>query len=487
MKKFCVCICTLVLALGTLTGCGLFGNSESKPKFKEIGTYEELIALTGNDSAKLTADIDCDYDTLPHMIYCKNFDGDGHTIKNFTVNQTSVKYAALFDIHSTESIKNLTVENATVKCASGFGAAVIVAGGSNCKSIENVHVQKATVQIKQSQRGGGGFMASAYQDCYVAGIYAGKTNYESGEKYDCDIKDCSVDDLTFNLEAVELDTASGNTTDIYGGGIAGRCHSISGCSVTNSNMTLKSASTTNKPYLGGLAATVDGSVENSYVKDCELTVKATWYYKTTSFSTDSFYTSSGYLGGLVSNKEYGSIHNSYVQDCTLKLNSSGSARLGGIVGYAGSMSFVNVYAVGNTVQGGSLKKENTYEYTRNIGGMFGTMSGCSLTSCFAYDNTVTDDADSSSKSKVCGIAGYAGDSVLTYCAFYNTVSGGSSSSTVTSLSGITPTECYLTGSETSGFEALEASEWLGEGLKEKLNLLGEQWQFSDESAPSLNI
>ncbi len=51
---------------------------------KSISTYEELIAINSEEEEEyeLTADIDCNFNTISSPIYLANLDGQGYTIKN---------------------------------------------------------------------------------------------------------------------------------------------------------------------------------------------------------------------------------------------------------------------------------------------------------------------------------------------------------------------------------------------------------------------
>ncbi len=146
---------------------------------------------------KLAADIDlCNVDWTPigvHgdacAIYGFTFDGQGHTISNLNVNNTSIEgtpSAGLFGfIHpgddATSTIKNLTVKNAKV---SGKHNVAVIAGYMT-GTIENCHVENA--KIVNTHDGDG------KETCGdKAGVIAGYLNHASSTVKDCSAKDCTV-------------------------------------------------------------------------------------------------------------------------------------------------------------------------------------------------------------------------------------------------------------------------------------------------------
>lgn len=77
------------------------------------------------------------------------FDGQGHTIKNFNINKTEEFYAGLFN-QLTGTVKNLTVENATVVGNKMAGA---IASNADSGVIDNCHVKNSTVIAKIKKAG----------------------------------------------------------------------------------------------------------------------------------------------------------------------------------------------------------------------------------------------------------------------------------------------------------------------------------------------
>jgi hypothetical protein len=117
MKKKLFLTLTFVSAFTVplLASCsGLFGGSKSSSKAgASITTLDQLLKISKSGSYQLGADIDCASANLTSSIfptendgYTGTFDGDGHSLKNFTAN------CPFFGILSKDGcIKNLVVDN----------------------------------------------------------------------------------------------------------------------------------------------------------------------------------------------------------------------------------------------------------------------------------------------------------------------------------------------------------------------------------------
>ena len=158
----------------------------------EISTAEELAAVGGNLSGSyvLTADIDLggaewtpigafvqvsaegEEAEIPDAAYAftGSFDGQGHTISNFTVNQPESWALGLFGCAANAAISNLTVKDAAIDGATMLGGVV---GYSFCSTVSEAHVENVTVTGHATEISGEGMyggivgagMASLISDC----------------------------------------------------------------------------------------------------------------------------------------------------------------------------------------------------------------------------------------------------------------------------------------------------------------------------------
>ena len=85
-------------------------------------------------------------------LFCNSFDGQGHTISNFTMENTTENYTGLFGyVGYGGSVKNLTVKNATIVGQKMVG---VIAGAveEDC-SVTNCHVEDCTVVANVKKAG----------------------------------------------------------------------------------------------------------------------------------------------------------------------------------------------------------------------------------------------------------------------------------------------------------------------------------------------
>ena len=153
-----VCLISVVFFLGA---CGGFGGSVSDSSGEgggssiiSISTAEDLYALGGsNKSYKLTADIDLvGAAWTPISSFSGTLDGDGHKILNFTVSGSNGNFGFFNTLGGT--VKNLTLENATVTATGTTGYAGVLCGQSNKAMFENITVG-GTVMAKLMTNVGG--------------------------------------------------------------------------------------------------------------------------------------------------------------------------------------------------------------------------------------------------------------------------------------------------------------------------------------------
>lgn len=138
----------------------------SKADFKDLmtATQQANSAYLGKYIV-LTIDINFGGETILGVggQFCNfsgNFDGRGHTISNFNIDNSGCDYyAGLFNYVNGGSIKNLTVKNATVKGTSQVGA--LVGCADNGGVIDNCKVENVTVDGYKKVGGLAGYIAGA--------------------------------------------------------------------------------------------------------------------------------------------------------------------------------------------------------------------------------------------------------------------------------------------------------------------------------------
>lgn len=189
MKKIkSIILCMLMVVCICATAYG-----EAAPAAAiEIATAEELAAVAENLSGSyvLTADIDLggvewtpigafladDGEEMPDAAYAftGSFDGNGHTISNYTINQPDGWAVGLFGCVSEAVIQDLTVENATVDGGMMVGAVV---GYAYCSTLSGITLDDATVTahtIEGAEEAGmiggvvGAGMGSMVTDCQAS-------------------------------------------------------------------------------------------------------------------------------------------------------------------------------------------------------------------------------------------------------------------------------------------------------------------------------
>ena len=320
-------------------------------------------------------------------------DGAGHKITNLTVYNIETFYSGLFSvIGSTGSVKNLTLENASV---SGTNYVGIIAGWS-LGSITDCTVSGAVTHIA----------ANGYK-VFVGGI-AGRA--------EGNVDGCSA--------AVDL-TVTEAQVEIYVGGIVGY---LSSGGSSSSPLMLTASGTANVSgegiNVGGLVGYVSLTA-SAYLSKCHTEMQITANSGNTSayaggligynnssitIITDSYatgdVTASGsydaYAGGLVGDG-YGTITDSYATG-DVTASSSSSAYAGGLVGRSnGAITVADSYATGNVSASG------LYTYCKvSAGGLVGLASFITVRN--AYSSSAVS-AESGNTVYVGGLIGNVGNSV----------------------------------------------------------------------------
>ena len=310
-------------------------------------------------------------------------DGAGHKITNLTVYNTETFYSGLFSvIGSTGSVKNLTLENASV---SGTNYVGIIAGWS-LGSITDCTVSGVVTHI----------VANGYK-VFVGGV--------SG-RAEGNIDGCSA---AVNLTVTDAEAAT------YAGGIAGYL-SFNGSS--SSPLTLTASGTVNivvagSAYAGGL---VGYNYYNITITDSYATGNVTasgydsyagglvGYSQSDSTITDSYATGNVtasssyncYAGGLVGNSSNNiTISDSYATGNVTASSNNNNSYAGGLVGYSWSSTITDSYATGNVTASG---------YSSRAGGLVGFATHITVRN--AYSSSAVSAESGNTAVYVGGLVGY---------------------------------------------------------------------------------
>ena len=167
-------------------------DAEAASDAIEISSTEELAAINSNLSGNyvLTADIDLsgsewtpigafvpgggEEGEVPDMTaaFTGTFDGQGHTIRNLTVNQPEAWAMGLFGCIANAEIGNFTLENATVD---GMMMTADVVGYTYCSTISNVKLVNGKVTAHYAEMGAEGMyggIAGAGMGSFITGCEA---------------------------------------------------------------------------------------------------------------------------------------------------------------------------------------------------------------------------------------------------------------------------------------------------------------------------
>ncbi|MHC4213344.1 MAG: GLUG motif-containing protein [Planctomycetota bacterium] len=329
------------------------------------------------------------------------FDGNGHTISNFTYNFSGPYNMGLFRYVSGSSaqIKNLTLADPNIDAGTGDDVGTLVGRILEGVTISNCHVRGGVVRGNYGNGtigGLAGFNWGSMTDCSAEVTVSGYGNTGGSVGLGGlvgsnrgSISNCYV-----------TGTVDGN--DYYAGGLVGY-NSDDGV-ISNSYAW---ASVEGTHYAGGLAGNNRGSIA-----DCNAigTVSGTW-------ST----------GGLVG------FNRGTIERCYCQTDVTGDYETGGLVGasYTGSIS--NCYAVGD-VNGGIYGADD-------VGGFIGRTSD-PISNCFSDCNVTGVDH----------VGGFVGTSqnTLTNCYALGSVSGNERVGGLVGQNDSTISSCYSAGSLCEG-------------------------------------
>jgi|GEM_PF-2848883 len=277
-----------------------------------------------------------------------SFDGNGHKIKNMTINRPegvsqalfgviSVAEADYFDPTKSISVKDITFENADV---SGYFLVGTLAGftGFNVE-VDNIDIIGDNNEISGVSMVGGisGGSMTAISNCDVKADVTG--NSEVGMIVG------TTGGAISNCNVVGSVTAADDAEGI--GGIAGAAHYYS---IENCSADVVITTGDNSAYIGGLSGSVASWLNEYSLRQAPMDIK-------NNTVTGSIVTGIGSVnvGGITGGALYAPGHPEEIpypglfimDNCTADVDVTGSANVGGLVGYMYNSEIENSMATGN--------------------------------------------------------------------------------------------------------------------------------------------
>ena len=302
-----------------------------------VANCAQLMALTGDnryDTINVTADINCAGVAAHSLIgdgdeFMGTFNGNGHTIRNVTIDAESDWNVALFAQANGATFKNVTLSNFTMNGAGRVAALVGATYGS--VAIENVHATNVSLGVDASRAGG------------LAGqISADGTSHITGS---------SVDGGTVTCTGAEGGCS-------YIGGLVGQVNTYGGAALlvekSYSNVLITATNDGDMYMLGGLIG--EATVDQEYVPagaPSSITLRDVYSWST--IDSPGSYSVGGLIGyayGYSSYEQYPvtfSIQRAYAWG-----DLTGAGAVGGLVGSMenddrSEFTLQNVFAMGKVV------------------------------------------------------------------------------------------------------------------------------------------
>lgn len=503
-------VVVFAIAIFVLAGCG---DDYEEHHITSIEELEELASVPLNDIEKMILILDNDLDfankRLESSIKCYEFRGNGHTISNVMLDNSFFSYAHII---SDVTFEGLTLNNVTDSANTAFvlsnasaleGEINIIEGLFHVSpekygaKISNVHVKNSTATITQGEEPGsfGG----------IVGVYAAH-NYAENPV----LTNCSVDNITCTVEAganPEITGALWDLTPINVGGLVGVASSIdiSNCSVTNSKISVTANGIGNDIYLGGMVARLyntnnGNSVSWCYASDNELTASGRW--SSGNIVNEDKSTSEVRVGGFICELNDNDVANHskfvacYSDGNKIDITCSGLYTAGGFGARLSSAEYAECYSVNNNVVARGRNTSDTSRKNRNFGGFGGASSG-TITSCYAYNNSITDTyknqllEDGDEERLFGGFLGQSNNTVISYCAagLSDMTQADRTSAFCSSNSNSIIETCYCDStSSDSQLNPITNSQFLDfTALSEMLMLTDSRWESSNNSPAVLNL
>lgn len=367
--------------------------------YKTISKFEDWqqISKTTSENYRLVADIDfAGKSNINYNVSIGRLEGqgDGYTLKNFTLDTTSTNVALIRKITST--LKNVTFDNFNITTTASGNFVNIIK--MNYADVENVHFNNITIQAPKASyvapigrhRGLDLRNVSIYNNnitgvSYVAGLISHSLNYDT---YGVVADHCTI-----------------YGTNQYVGGIIAYKDYIQNS--TNFNYTATNMNVTGKTDVGGMFGY--GSANNSSISNSSVTGlvggnyiggmsgRAGQYYTRVVEVNDCDIVAQGnnYVGGMFG-WSY-DVENAYVYDTTVTQQGVNYSYTGGIVGYKNGYTHNRV----------GIRDSVITSLGIGTGGMFGYFSG---NSSYSYIYNV----EINGVDRVGGVAGYANSARLYY-------------------------------------------------------------------------
>ena len=268
----------------------------------------------------------------PKGVACKALFGKNNgTIKNLIIEDASIKagntqeaYAAILTGQNVGTIENVTIKNVEIKVTSATQIGSLA--GANSYIVSNCQITgKVSITVEQSTQN---------TSCYIGGL----VGYASGESK---ITNCSI-----NADTEKQISIKRSYQNCFAGGIAGFIENHSESCATNLTIDADNVSSVTKLYAGGFAGQAKGTIS-----------KAT---ATGNISILTTLNKDIYIGGFT-----GELQNGTLDDCAANGNITCAESLSTAGGMVGNM---DAYTQSTAITYSSA----TGTITNGMGGMVGT-------------------------------------------------------------------------------------------------------------------
>ncbi|MBQ9653578.1 MAG: hypothetical protein IJV32_05075 [Bacteroidales bacterium] len=319
----------------------------------------------------------------PHTPYTIHFDGNGHSISNFSIASNSMGLSSFFGELSGE-VSNLTFNSGTIASGGSNGSAGILAGIANALTVTNVDANNVDISITGNPgetTGIGGLVGYA-----ICSTFSG-----------CDLDGC---DLTFSSSSLTANNV---------GGIVGRFRDAAS---TISACTVKNASITAYRFGGGILGKCVTTSGDPSITDCDVTDVTVSLIGT---CTESYFGAGGIVGGEANS----TLDDKFsIEGCNFSGSVTAPAFVGGIAGFTHRKVLISHCTsagdISATAEEGELTAYDSFKFS-HAGGIVGypTDTATRVEYCDATAN-VTGAAPGAG-----GIAGRNKGGVIDHCT-YNT-------------------------------------------------------------------
>ncbi len=376
MKKFFIYFLVIVLAIPMclMGGCKEEDSTKTVEVITDITTVEELYAMSKDGNYRLTNDLDLDGNKWESKSV-KNFDGNGHTIKNAIINSSSDIGGGFF--YGINEIKNVTFENLTVVISSSSTAFGMVADAAN--RVSGVTIKDSSAKFintnTDSEVSMGGILGEMQaSENRGPSINGGK--FSNNRMENC-IIECQGEDFL---------RVGGLLGSYHGVGSSCQTNSIRQCEVENVKIGVTSNASI---YCGGL---IGGLFKFSYFGGFRTMTLSTCGAKNTTVSatTTKGNVCIGGAIGFIENMEdekYFELSKFLVDKCNISGIGTRDVYAGGLVGYSNGRT-TNSLCNDNQILGKTTNEASGKLY---VGGICGAAKK-TIQGCVAQRNKIIGDA-----------------------------------------------------------------------------------------------